>query len=493
MHQVQPPSLPPQAFLTRTLKESVWGPAITHILAAAIQAVKPGHAVSKFMQRRGSQLIFSQGSLESSYDLDQLGHVWVAAIGKASLPMASTAANILGKNLSGGIVVTKKGFRKQILRSENSNSQAQPENRESTIEPPSCDFSLPACLEMLEAGHPVPNSSSLDAALAVRKLLDKTGEKDLVLGLISGGGSALMASPAFGISLDELQVLTERLLESGASIQEINILRKHLEELKGGRMAQLAAPANLVCLVLSDVIGDPLDMIASGPCVADTSYYADAYQVLERYRLTDLVHPSILETLQNGMQGVLPETPKPGDPIFNKVQSYIIGNNIQSAQAALNQAQAEGFQTLLLQSHFEGEASQVGKDLVAFLEKNTVHNNRISRPFCIITGGETTVNLHGSGKGGRNQELALATVKAMSNLKDVLLISLATDGEDGPTDAAGAVVSNNTLREAAELGLDPDQYLADNDAYNFFAPLGDLVRCGPTHTNVNDLVMMFAL
>lgn len=445
---------------------------MARVLASAIAAVKPAQAVKRFLQRKGSYLQVG----ESRYDLQQIEHIWLVAFGKASLPMAQAAADVLGDRLSGGVVIAKSSFL---------SSPSVPGAGE-------LPHSLPASLEIIAAGHPVPDAGSLKASAAVSRLLAKASAQDLVLGLISGGGSALLTSPAADLTLDDLQELTGALLSSGASINEINTLRKHLETLKGGGIAQTAAPAPLACLILSDVIGDPLDMIASGPNVPDPTTYAQAYQILEHYQLTEKVPPRILSRLDRGRCGQIPETPKPGDALFEQVSNQVIGSNFQAAQAALSQAQAEGFHTLLLTTSLQGEARQAGRCLASILRQVRASGQPLPSPCCLIAGGETTVSLKGDGLGGRNQELALGAVADLAGLEAVFLISLASDGEDGPTDAAGAVTSGETLARAQALGLDPADYLAHNDAYHFFQPLGDLIRCGPTQTNVNDLVFLFA-
>jgi hydroxypyruvate reductase len=465
-------SPPPQAFLTSSLAASPQGMAIARVLAAAIAAVDPAKAVQRSLQLNGSRL--SVG--ERTYDLQQIERVWIAAFGKASLPMTQAAAQILGAKLSGGVVVVKSGF---IDTPSDSTASMM-------------ETGLPDRMQIITAGHPVPDAGSLRAAAAVRKLLKGAGANDLVLALISGGGSALLTSPAADLTLDDLQKLTEALLRSGASITEINTLRKHLENLKGGGLAQAASPAALACLILSDVIGDPLDMIASGPSVADPTTYAQADQILEKYQIKAQVPQPILERLQKGRRAEIPETPKPGDPLFERVYNLVIASNFQAAQSALLQAQSEGFNTLLLTTALQGEARQAGRFLASILRQVRSSAQPAPPPCCLIAGGETTVTLKGKGLGGRNQELALGAVADLAGLERVFLISLASDGDDGPTDAAGAVASGETLARAQALGLDAHDHLARNDAYHFFAPLGDLIRCGPTQTNVNDLTFLFA-
>jgi hydroxypyruvate reductase len=328
-------------------------------------------------------------------------------------------------------------------------------------------------------------------------LLEQASARDLVLVLISGGGSALLTLPAPGISLDDVQAMTALLLACGASINEINSLRKHLDIIKGGGLARMATPATVVTLILSDVVGNPLDVIASGPTVPDETTFADAYHVLERYSLLSSAPAAIVARLQAGMRGEVPETPGAGDPVFERVGYTLVGSNQQAAAAALAAARAEGLNALILTTYVQGEARVVGQFLAAVARELATTGctgggvpSLLPRPACLIVGGETTVTLRGSGRGGRNQEMALAAVRGMAGLPDTALITLATDGEDGPTDAAGAVVTGETLRRAQERGLDPDAALAHNDSYPFFAALGDLVQPGPTATNVNDLALV---
>ena len=272
----------------------------------------------------------------------------------------------------------------------------------------------------------------------------------------------------------------QRDLVCGARIDEINTLRRHLDRLKGGGLARLAAPARVISLILSDVVGNALETIASGPTAPDPTTREDALHILEKYGLHADAPLSILKVLETTC-----ETPKPGDSLFERVQNLLVGSNQIAAQAALQQATAEGFHTRFLGDAWQGEARQVGKELGQVLKNSTSE-----RPLCLIAGGETTVTLRGQGRGGRNQELALAAVRELAGIPDVLLIALATDGEDGPTDAAGAVVSGDTFSRGMALGLMPEDYLANNDAYNYFERLGDLLKPGPSGTNVNDLFFL---
>jgi len=342
------------------------------------------------------------------------------------------------------------------------------------------------------SSHPVPDERGVHVAGDIIELLATTTDNDLVICLISGGGSALLTSPAPGISLDDIQALTKALLGCGATINEVNTLRKHLSQVKGGQLARWAAPAQMATLILSDVIGDPLDVIASGPTVPDSSTFQDCWQILEMYQLTEGIPAKIREHLQAGLDDDIADTPKMGDPIFEKAHNIIVGNNLQAAQAAISQAQVEGFNTLLLTTSLQGEAKIIGQTMAAIAAQVVATGDPIPRPACIVAGGETTVTIRGQGLGGRNQELALGAVEGIAGLEDIIIIALATDGDDGPTDAAGAVVTGETLDRATLAGLNPIEFLSRNDAYNFFDPLGDLLKPGMTGTNVCDLTFIFA-
>jgi hydroxypyruvate reductase len=339
---------------------------------------------------------------------------------------------------------------------------------------------------VIAGNHPVPGAESLAAGRAVLELIGTLTEDDLLICLISGGGSALMTTPIAGISLSDMQHLTEALLANGATIHEINAIRRRLDQLKGGGLAQLAAPATVVSLILSDVVGNPLEAIASGPSVPDPTPRAEVLALLEKYRLAE--PDSNLWQLISARS----ETPKPNDPLFARVHNVIVGSNLLAAQAALKQAAMEGFNPYLMRVDLQGEARTVAPELCWTLRWTYQTGDPVPRPACIVVGGETTVTLTGRGRGGRNTELALAAVTELADFPNVMLVTLATDGEDGPTDAAGAVVSGETLRRAHALELSPAALLRDNDSYHFFEKLDDLIKTGPTGTNVNDLLFMFA-
>lgn len=445
---------------SQTLDAAPWGAVVRRILAAGLAAVDPGEAVRRCVDRRGSRLEVSGETI----DLSRVRRVRVVGAGKAGAPMAAALLDLIGDRAPTGVVIVKEGHRGEA--------------------------ELPG-IALIEAGHPVPDERGVLGARRLASAVAGSDADDLIFALISGGGSALMISPAEGLSLDDLQALTGSLLACGASIDEINTLRKHLETLKGGGLARLAAPARLITLTLSDVIGDPPDVIASGPTAPDRSSFSDAWAILERYNLVETAPAAVRLRLDAGRKGEIADTPKPGDPLFDRVQTVIIGSNRRAALAALQQAKTEGLHPLLLTTRLQGEARHAGRFLAAVLDEAARSGLPAARPACILAGGETTVTLRGGGLGGRNQELALAAVGDLAGLERIALVSLATDGGDGPTDAAGAVVGGETLARARLAGLDPEDHLRRNDSYTFFNRLGDLIRTGPTRTNVNDLAFLF--
>ena len=431
------------------------------VIQAALSAADPRAAVRRSLSLDGSRLSAAGPPL----DLDHFRRIRVAGAGKAAQAMTRGLLDVLSERISEGLIITK---------------------HIDTYDP------LPERVRVLAGGHPVPSPESISGAQDLTQFLAGGSPDDLVFCLISGGGSALMAAPQPPVTLEDMQALTRLLLACGADIGEINTLRKHLDRVKGGGLARMAAPARLVTLILSDVIGSPLDVIASGPTVADPTTYTNALDILEKYNITQQTPASILSILRRGAAGEISETVKPGDPLLDGVTNQIIASNPQAAEAGFVQARQEGFTALLLTSYLQGEASQAGGVLASILRQVDASGQPLARPACIVAGGETTVTLNGKGLGGRNQEMALGAVALLSGLTDVALITLGTDGEDGPTDAAGAVVTGDTLRRARALGLDPLAYLRDNDSYHFFHALGDLLITGPTGTNVNDLVFLFA-
>lgn len=433
---------------------------IKMILNAALAEVEPGKAIRRNLNLEGKTLLVG----ENRYELKNGNQVRVVGAGKASIAMLRAVNEILGGFVKDGAVIAKH---------------------------------IPAGMAklgnvtVLEGSHPVTSKKSVLATQQMVEKLMGLREDDIVICLISGGGSALMTEPRAEVSLEDLRKLNRLLLACGANIEEFNTLRKHLDRVKGGGLRRLAAPAQVISLILSDVVGNRLDIIASGPTAPDPSTFADAWQVVEKYSLQKELPNSIRNALQLGVAGEIEETLKPGDPIFKKTYHLIVGENQQAALAGLEKARTLGMNTLLLTTSLQGEARQAGKYLAGFMKQIQLTGEPIKPPACIIAGGETTVTLLGKGRGGRNQEVALGAVADLAGQPNILLATLATDGEDGPTDAAGAVVTGDTMQRAQSMGMHPEQFLKNNDTYPFFERLGDLLRPGSTGTNVNDLAFGF--
>ncbi len=387
------------------------------------------------------------------------------AAGKAAPEMASAMKTIVGARLSGGFVIAKRGH---------------------------VAFQLPG-LEVIEAGHPIPDRAGLDASRRVEHLLRDLNARDLVLLAISGGASSLLPAPAAPVSLEAKQITTDLLLRAGANISELNAVRKHLSTLKGGQLAALAYPATVLALLLSDVIGDRLDVIGSGPAAPDSSTFHDALAVLGKFNLLDAVPLVVRQRLEQGAKGTIRETPKPGDPLFQHVHNVVIGSNRLALDAAAKKAKVLGFRPLMLSSTMQGETREIARAHAEILREVTSSGHPITPPACILSGGETTVTVRGKGTGGRNQEFALAAALAIEGLENVLVLSAGTDGTDGPTDAAGALSTGATVSRATKLGFDPAAALRDNNSYPLFNALGDLIRTGPTGTNVMDVHLLLAV
>lgn len=441
---------------------SPWKDTIRAVQQAALAAIEPASTVRRHVAVEAGTLAVAG----RSYSLAAVQRVLVVGAGKAATGMAAALHDVLGSQITGGLVITKYGHTAPDLAT--------------------------GPVEVVEAGHPLPDDAGEAGARRILQLLDEATDQDLVLAVISGGGSALLALPAQGLSLTDLQRTTDLLLRSGATIVELNSVRKHLSSIKGGGLARSASPARMIGLILSDVVGDPLDVIASGPTTPDPTTYHDAWMVLERYGLTDQVPAAVRLRLQGGLEGIQPETPKPDDPLFARVQNVVVGSNQLAAEAAVEEASRRGLNALLLSTFVEGEAREVARVMAALAKELAYHDRPVRRPACLVWGGETTVTLLGQGKGGRNQELALAAAQAIDGLPNTMIVALGTDGTDGPTDAAGAVATGDTLARAKDLGLDVSIHLAENDAYPFFDTLGDLIRTGPTGTNASDLLFVYA-
>ena len=377
--------------------------------------------------------------------------IFLLGAGKASGAMAAAAEEVASDRVAGGFVVVKDGDGGYLRR-----------------------------VEIAEAGHPVPDARGLAASARLLEIARSAGEGDLVLFLVSGGGSALTPAPASPVTLAEKQEVTRLLLACGAAIGELNLVRKHLSVFKGGQLARAASPATVLTLALSDVIGDPLDVIASGPTAPDPTTFADALEVLARRGLSGRVPASVMRRLEAGRAGEIQETPKPGDPLFDRVTNVVIGNNALVTDAAAATAKRLGYMTELATRELQGEARDVARDFVA-------RARRLPPPACLIAGGETTVTVRGQGKGGRCQEFALAAALELQPSDRITILAAGTDGTDGPTDATGAIVDAGSIARGSAAGADARRALADNDAYRFLRASDDLLVSGPTRTNLLDL------
>ena len=424
------------------------------IFIHALKAVDPIEAVKRCLKVEGDDLTVNG----KTYSLQDYGHIYVVGAGKAGASMALAVEAILGDRITKGVINVKYGYLSELKR-----------------------------VKLNEVGHPIPDEKGVSGSQEIAGLLEQLGKNDLVICLISGGGSALLPSPAEGITLEDKQKITNLLLQCGANINEINAIRKHISKIKGGGLARLTYPSILITLILSDVVGDPLDVIASGPTVPDKSTFSDCMGILGKYNLLEKVPQSIKGRIQRGINGEIEETPKTGSPIFEKTQNVIIGSNIIAVKAAEQRTRELGYNPLILSTFMEGETREVAKVHAAIAKEIVKTNHPIGPPACVISGGETTVTIRGKGLGGRNQEFVLASALDIQGLKDVVVLSGGTDGTDGPTDAAGAIADVDTVRRARELGLDANVYLEDNDSYHFFEKLEDLLITGPTNTNVMDL------
>ncbi|WP_027183454.1 glycerate kinase type-2 family protein [Desulfovibrio inopinatus] len=434
------------------------------IVQAAIQAVSPDTAVFNHLRRQGDHLFIN----DQAIDLSRYERIVVAGAGKGAAPMAKAMEDILGDDLDDGVCVVKYGH------------------------------GLPlSTLRLLEASHPVPDRAGFHAAHEILELVTPLGENDLVFVVLTGGASALLPCPMAPVSFVNQRRLTGQLLACGAEIHQINTIRKHLSGIQGGRLAQAAYPARVVTLIVSDVIGDNLSAIASGPTAPDPTTFADCMNIIDAFKLRPSLPEDVLELLEAGLAQAVAETLKPGDPIFNNVENYILANNRQALAAAANKAQSLGLHPLVLTSTLNGEASQVAKFLASVGLEAASTGRPTAGPACILAGGETTVTIRGKGKGGRNQEMALAFAleldKAASEglpSQNLAFLSAGTDGTDGPTDAAGAFATAETVSRGNVLGLNATQFLDHNDSYNYFKQLDDLLITGPTKTNVMDIAAL---
>jgi hydroxypyruvate reductase len=442
----------------------------THLLSIfkkALEAVDPYKAVLSAFELTNGEVTL-RNKLSHSYNknlngfnwrLRETGNIYLVGCGKAVCPMSDAVEDICSQYISSGIVVTKYGHRKPSRLSK---------------------------IEVLEASHPVPDNNGLIGANEVRGILKNAGKDDLVIALISGGGSALWTLPVDGISLDDLIQTNQLLLESGASIHEINSIRKNLSGLQGGRAAVLAHPSTVVVFIISDVIGDDLDTIASGPFYPDSSTFETASRVIRKYGLDKEIPRAVSSCIAGGIDGKYKETPKKNDPCFDNIYHVLVGTNLIAQEAAREHALKLGFDCVLVEQPVQGEAKDAARN---FCQKiKAIYSTRESlKPLCIISGGETTVTLKRPyGKGGRNQEFALAAAGLIQG-ESISILSCGTDGSDGPTDATGAMVDGEFMRTCAEMGLNAENYLANHDSYSLFEKTGNLIKTGPTLTNVMDI------
>ena len=455
--------LRPVVFMNRVFeRQRKLGEDACKILAKVVESVDSYQCVSKYIQFDGQTLILGNKAIQIK-DFDR---VFLIGFGKAAVPMAKALLDKLGKTISNASVITKD----ERFQKENENN---------------------ANLAIYIGGHPVPTESSVRGTRAILNDFPQLTEKDLVLVVISGGGSALFTDPIEDVSLNDLQLMTQALLKCGADINEINILRKHLDQVKGGRLAARLMPAHVESLILSDVVGDRLDMIASGPTVEDPTTFGDALKVISKYNLEEKIPIKILEVLRKGRDGKIQETLKPGQLPPGRVDHHLVGSNYLAADAAKTLAKSLGYNAIIITTHLTGRSDHLANLLSNILQTQFVHNHPVEKPACLIIGGEPTVHVIGGGLGGRNMDLTLRMVPKLSGMQNVLFLSFATDGDDGPTNAAGAVTDGFVMIEGIELfDLDVQSYIKDNNSYHYFEKVGGLIKTGETGTNVNDIILL---
>ena len=426
------------------------------IFMAGVRSVLPEKLITSHLSLSGSMLAING----HYFPLDETDNVYVIGAGKASAAMAHYVESILGSRITGGHIVVKYNHSCKLKR-----------------------------IIVTEAGHPIPDENGFSATEEILGIASRATERDLVLCLISGGGSALLADLPEGLLPEDLYIVNNLLIRCGAAIHEINCVRKHLSRVKGGQLARTVWPATLVSLILSDVTGDPLDVIASGPTVPDTSTFSEALTIIERYKLTADLTKSVLDYLKDGAAGIHPETPKPGDPIFSKTFNTLVGTNKTSLEAAKSFAISLGFSSFIVDSELQGDVEGVAGSIVE-TARQYKNNREVQKPVCLLFGGEPTLKVNGEGTGGRNQHLALSAAIRLQDMSGITFLSAGTDGTDGPTDAAGAVVDSNSVRLALSRNKDPEKYLAEFDSYSFFKTVGGHIKTGPTFTNVMDLIVV---
>jgi len=429
--------------------------AAIDIFLAGVESVKPGNLINRYVSIDRNTL-----QIENvKFDLEVVKSIYVVGAGKASAAMAQAIESILGARITAGHIITKY------------------------------DHSVPLkFIEITEAGHPVPDENGINGTAQILSIVKKAEKDDLVICLISGGGSALLADVPEGCTLQDLKTISSVLLRTGANINEMNCIRKHLSNVKGGQLAKAASPARVVSLILSDVIGDPLDVIASGPTAPDPTTFADAISIIRNYNIEDDIPKQILQVLQDGFENKRQETLKDSDEILQQTNNLIIGTNLLALKTAKEKAESLGYASRILTNTLEGDVAEVAKFIVDSIKK--VEQEKLSKKTCLLFAGEPTIKVKGMGLGGRNQHLALLMAKLLEDLPGTTFLSGGTDGTDGPTDATGAVVDSFTSKNASNLYLNIDQYIYNCDSYHFFKQEGGLIITGPTQTNVMDLMVV---
>lgn len=430
--------------------------AAEEIFRAGIYRVLPDRLINGAMFVRDNFLFIN----EKEFNLDLFKHIYLVGAGKASALMAAEVERILGETITEGHIVVKYGH--------------------------SCKLKH---VKVTEAGHPVPDSNGFEATKSIVEICRRASENDLVICLLSGGGSALLTDCPEGLDPVEIINLSGLLVRCGATIGEINTVRKHLSKVKGGQLARAVYPGTIVSLILSDVIGDPLDVIASGPTVPDPTTFQQGLDIFKKYNLYGSIPRTIVSYFNEGAKGKKPETPKPGDKAFSRTCNILIGNNKLALDAAKEKALELKFNTLIADDRVEGDIDKVAEHILKTAMKFQ-HDTSILKPACILFGGEPTVKVTGGGSGGRNQHLALFFASLLRNQKGITLLSGGTDGSDGPTSSAGAMVDCNTFDNALSNGVDPAKYLREFDSFNFFKRTGGQIITGPTMTNVMDLIVI---
>ncbi|MCP4583762.1 MAG: glycerate kinase [candidate division Zixibacteria bacterium] len=430
---------------------------IMKIIWQAIDSVNPENAVGKYFKLKYENLHVGDRVI----DLSNINDIYVIGAGKASPLMAKVSEDILMKRLTGGQICTKYGHGTPLHN-----------------------------LTIMEAGHPVPDKNSKLCAQRALNLANSCEENDLLICLLSGGASAIWTAPCPPITLDEKIQTTEVLLACGADIHEINTVRKHISNIKGGYLAQAAHPATVVTLAISDVVGDNFASIGSGPTVGDPSTFKEALDVINKYDLAEKLPRSVLDRILDGYGKQINETPKPSNEAFIKNTEVIIGSNIQALDAAQNTARYLGYRVNIYSSRLTGEAREIGPKMIEKAKKMSKSIRPGEKPIVLLSGGETTVTLQGNGKGGRNQEMALAAAIAMEGHDNMMFASIGTDGTDGPTDAAGAFADGTTVGAGKDSGMEAENYLKDNNSYEYFDNIQGLIRTGPTGTNVMDIQVL---